>query len=237
MHRWCAAGARNMRALLPVRRPRTVWLAALGVGACLVENTNAFTSHQHMPVQLRPPHPNNLIVSRPPVHETQWRRVHHEWGKPLRALPVDTDTIRLLSGAAGSGEGINLDLIKANVGTTALTLVGAFLALNIIGSILVGIFLSFVYEDITDNYVQKLQDDYPEIYEKAKRALADTDLINELVPNPEERREVAENYQNVLIFAASMRDDFDAKGDVLQFAVDKKMNEMFGQEDEKGLDQ
>ena len=94
-----------MRALLPVRRPRTVWLAALGVGACLVENTNAFTSHQHMPVQLRPPHPNNLIVSRPPVHETQWRRVHHEWGKPLRALPVDTDTIRLLSGAAGSGEG------------------------------------------------------------------------------------------------------------------------------------
>ena len=212
--------------MLPLRSQSTFWLAVLGVGACLVEYTSAFASHSTARVQL----------PRQPARETLGR-VQHGWLGPLHALPVDTEAIRLLSGAAGGGEGINLDLIQENVRSTALTLVGGFLALNLIFVLIAVYFLSIIYEDVTDNFVQKLQDDYPEQYEKAKKALLETDLISELITDPEERREVSENYENILLFAASMRGDFDAKEEVLQFAFNKKMNAMLGLEDEPGVDQ
>ena len=167
-------------------------------------------------------------VARSPAVETLWRLQPRGTIQSLRALPVDTDAIRFLSEAAGSGTGINTKLIEESLGSTALNLFGACAALGLIGVLGLSFLSSLVVEDIADIFILKLQEDYPEKYEEIQKLIKDTvDESTDAGP-----REESAKSNKLLVLGFGGLDGSDATTDAFEFAVEKKLGEMFGVDEE-----
>jgi len=84
----------------------------------------------------------------------------------LKALPVDPEAIRFLSGAAGKGEGINTGIIYDSVGSAALKLFGIFMGVQVFLTLLAIAGTVFVVIPYADKLVRELQNEYPEKWQE-----------------------------------------------------------------------
>lgn len=180
------------------------WLVFAGLG-CLSTQANAF-------VGVRPPVAEVLPSSALRPH--------------LRALPVDTEAIRLLSGAAGNGAGINTDAIFGGLGSLAWKLFGAFVAFNVITGLLAFYLIRLVIDDVSNDFVESMRDKYPakleELQEKAR------DLID--IDSSEPYSDVNSHQ---LILLASILDDSDSTNEVLLSSFQKMVDKVFGDDEEQ----
>jgi len=150
---------------------------------------------------------------------------------PLRALPVDTEAIRLLSGAAGSGAGINTNFIFDGLGSMALTFFGAFIAFNFIFVLLVWYLISTVFDDLCTEFVETVRDKYPEKWENLHRSVSSAfdDDLSELLPEEAAKRK---NDPKVLM-VTSLMEDTDFTTEIAAASLEKIINEKFGFEEQE----
>lgn len=152
---------------------------------------------------------------------------------PIRALPVDVDAIRVLSGAAAGsgGEGIDTTIMFDSLRSVALGVAGVVVVASVVlGAVMLVIFsVLFRFKDTyLDRFVEVLRTEYPEklkeLQEKRVEFLSENPEYAEPGPGGELP---AEDPADLFLFM-SLDDDSDQK---ILFRV--LLDVISGEEDEK----